>query len=48
MSRLAALSCADLFQADDGGWLQDVGLLDRLVGLNHSHSIVPGGFEVTS
>src|SRR3546814_6507675 len=21
----------DLFQADDGGWLQDVGLLDRLV-----------------
>ncbi|MBO9378805.1 DNA-binding protein [Sphingomonas histidinilytica] len=22
----------DLFQADDGGWLQDVGLLDRLVG----------------
>lgn len=22
----------DLFQGDDGGWLQDVGLLDRLVG----------------
>lgn len=22
----------DLFQSDDGGWLQDVGLLDRLVG----------------
>ena len=21
----------DLFQSDDGGWLQDVGLLDRLV-----------------
>src|SRR3546814_12227961 len=38
----------DLFQADDGGWLQDVGLLDRLVAeklKTEAEAIAGGGWR---